>query len=57
MKAVVVLTIIVLFMREIFRMFVAIENNERPIKMLVPCFFACVIAVFAKFIGNLLTTM
>ena len=57
MKFFIVAVILVLFGREIFKMFWAIETNAKPIRIITPCFFACVIAVFAKFIGNLLTTM
>lgn len=57
MKATIILIILVLFTREIVRMMLAIERNDKPIKMIAPCVFACVIAVVAKFIGDLLTTM
>ena len=55
MKLFIVAVILVLFGREIFKMFWAIETNAKPIHTITPCVFACVIAVFAKFIGNLLT--
>lgn len=55
MKIAIILLTLILFMREVLRMCWAIEHDARPVKIFVPCFFACVIAVLAKFIGNLLT--
>ena len=55
MKIAIIIIILALFMREVFRMFLAIETGAKPIKMIVPCVSACVIAVLAKFVGNLLT--
>ena len=57
MKAVIVILILSLFARELWQMITAIENNAKPTKILTPCFYACVIAILAKFVGNLLTTM
>ena len=57
MKVIIVALIIFLFVREMVKMIVAIENNAKPAKILTPCFYACVIAVLAKLVGNLLTTM
>lgn len=55
MKIVIILLTLVLFMREVLRMCWAIEHDARPAKIFTPCFFACVITILAKFIGNLLT--
>lgn len=55
MKLFIVAVILVLFGREIFKMFWAIETNAKPLRIITPCVSACVIAVFAKFVGNLLT--
>ena len=57
MKVIIVALIVFLFLREIVKMTIAIENNAKPAKILTPCFYACVIAILAKFVGNLLTTM
>lgn len=55
MKIVIVLLILILFMREVLRMCWAIEHDARPAKIIPPCFFACVIAILAKLVGNVLT--
>ena len=57
MKLFIVAVILVLFGREILRMSWAIKMNAKPIRIITPCVSACVIAVFAKFIGDLLTMM
>ena len=57
MKVVIVVSILFLFLREIVRMAIAIKNDEKLIKILAPCFCACVIVVLANFVGDLLTTM
>ena len=57
MKLFIVAVILVLFGREILRMSWAIKMNAKPIRIIAPCVSACVIAVFAKFIGDLLTMM
>ena len=57
MKFFIVAVILVLFGREILKMSWAIKMNAKPIRIIAPCVSACVIAVFAKFVGNLLTMM
>ena len=57
MKVIIVALILFLFVREMVKMMIAIEKGEKPMKILTPCFFVCVIAILAKFVGNLLTTM
>ena len=56
MKIIIIALILFLFMRELWRMIVAIESGAKPTKILTPCFYVCVIAVLAKCVGNLLTT-
>ena len=57
MKVIIVVLIVFLFMRELLQMVTAIENSAKPAKILIPCFYICMIAILAKLVGNLLTTM
>lgn len=55
MKFFIVAVILVLFGRELLKMVWAIKTNAKPIRIIASCVSACVIAVFAKFVGDLLT--